>query len=86
MILTGDIRGVGSTLRGDLFLLTMVSGFEVPTTTHTSERIHTPPSPPPPSSPSDCATHARPLLPAALAFVPYGFVLVVPRWGWIVKY
>ena len=29
-----------------------------------------------PSSPSDCATHARPLLPAALAFVPYGFILV----------
>lgn len=35
--------------------------------------------PHPPLFLPDCATHARPLLPAALAFVPFGFVLARVR-------
>ena len=50
--------------------------------THLSERSHRPLNslpPTPPLLPSDCATHARPLLPAALASVSFGFVLVRVR-------
>jgi hypothetical protein len=79
MIMTRDLRGSGSTLKGDLFLLAMVSGFEVPTNTNERAHPHAAISPPPPSPPPDCATHARPLHPAALAFVSYGKVLVRVR-------
>ena len=49
---------------------------------HAQERSHRPLNslpPTPPLLPSYCATHARPLLPAALASVSFGFVLVRVR-------
>jgi len=50
------------------------------TRTHSPKRPAHPRSPMPPlSALTACATHARPLLPAALASVPYGRVLVRVR-------
>ena len=50
------------------------------THTHSPRRLSHPRSPMPPLSTLTArATHARPLLPAALASVPYGFVLVRVR-------
>jgi hypothetical protein len=46
-------------------------------TTHTPKRHATPaPATPPHHTLTCCAPHAHPLLPTAMAFVPYGFVLV----------
>ena len=61
----------------NLFLLAIVSGFEGPT--NTLERAHPQAAELAPLLPSDCVTHARPLLPAALASVSYGFVFVRVR-------
>ena len=81
---TGVMRCLAQSLRGS----TTTKRASVSTTrpnrlhthTHSPKRLAHPRSPmPPPSALTARATHARPLLPAVLVLVPYGFVLVRVR-------